>query len=74
MAERIGVYVCHCGSNIAGKVDVEDVAKWAGATEQLPTGIAQDLPVCLCMLLRPSGALGEIRLDGRLDDVAYVAA
>lgn len=24
--ERIGVYVCHCGSNIAGMVDVEDVA------------------------------------------------
>jgi len=30
MAEKVGVYVCHCGSNIAGKVDVEDVAKWAG--------------------------------------------
>jgi heterodisulfide reductase subunit A len=30
MSERIGVYVCHCGSNIAGKVDVEEVAKWAG--------------------------------------------
>ena len=28
--ERIGVYVCHCGSNIAGTVDVEDVANWAG--------------------------------------------
>ena len=28
--ERIGVYVCHCGSNIAGMVDVEDVATWAG--------------------------------------------
>jgi heterodisulfide reductase subunit A2 len=28
--ERIGVYVCHCGSNIAGIVDVEEVAKWAG--------------------------------------------
>jgi len=31
--ERIGVYVCHCGSNIAGVVDVADVARWAG--EQL---------------------------------------
>ena len=30
MAEKIGIYVCHCGSNIAGKVDVEEVAKWAG--------------------------------------------
>ncbi len=28
--ERIGVYVCHCGSNIAGKVDVADVRDWAG--------------------------------------------
>lgn len=27
---RIGVYVCHCGSNIAGMVDVVGVAKWAG--------------------------------------------
>lgn len=26
---RIGVYVCHCGSNIAGVVDVEAVANWA---------------------------------------------
>jgi heterodisulfide reductase subunit A len=28
--ERIGVYVCHCGSNIAGVVDVEAVSQWAG--------------------------------------------
>ena len=27
--EKIGVYVCHCGTNIAGTVDVADVAKWA---------------------------------------------
>jgi len=30
MAERVGVYLCHCGSNIAGTVDVEQVSKWAG--------------------------------------------
>ena len=30
MTERIGVYVCHCGSNIAGMVDVAEMAKWAG--------------------------------------------
>jgi len=28
---RIGVYVCHCGTNIAGVVDVGDVAKYAAA-------------------------------------------
>lgn len=33
MTEKIGVYVCHCGTNIAGIVDVEGVAKWAA--EQL---------------------------------------
>ena len=27
---RVGVYICHCGSNIAGTVDVSDVALWAG--------------------------------------------
>ncbi len=30
--ERIGVYVCHCGSNIAGTVDVEAVRDWAATT------------------------------------------
>jgi heterodisulfide reductase subunit A2 len=30
---RVGVYVCHCGSNIAGTVDVSEVARWA---ENLP--------------------------------------
>ncbi len=29
MEPRIGVYVCHCGSNIAGTVDVVDVARFA---------------------------------------------
>lgn len=26
---KVGVYLCHCGSNIAGKVDVEEVAKYS---------------------------------------------
>ena len=30
MADKIGIYVCHCGSNIAGTIDVEEVARWAG--------------------------------------------
>ena len=32
---RIGVYVCHCGTNIAGTVDVEEVARWAGVQEDV---------------------------------------
>ena len=27
---RVGVYVCHCGTNIAGTVDVENVTRYAG--------------------------------------------
>jgi heterodisulfide reductase subunit A len=27
--KRIGVYICHCGLNIAGTVDVEEVARYA---------------------------------------------
>jgi len=30
---RIGVYICHCGSNIAETVDVEKVAEYAGTLE-----------------------------------------
>ena len=26
---KVGVYICHCGSNIAGVVDVAEVARWA---------------------------------------------
>ncbi|MBN2495059.1 MAG: CoB--CoM heterodisulfide reductase iron-sulfur subunit A family protein [Deltaproteobacteria bacterium] len=29
MPKKIGVYICHCGSNIAGTVDVEAVAEFA---------------------------------------------
>jgi heterodisulfide reductase subunit A len=40
MSEKVGVYVCHCGTNIAGKVAVEEVAEWAG--EQPHVEIARD--------------------------------
>ncbi len=30
---KVGVYVCHCGSNIAGVIDCEDVAKYASTLE-----------------------------------------
>ncbi|HYM84928.1 MAG TPA: CoB--CoM heterodisulfide reductase iron-sulfur subunit A family protein [Candidatus Dormibacteraeota bacterium] len=42
---RIGVYVCHCGSNIAGTVDVAAVREWA-AERLAPHGVvvARDYP------------------------------
>ncbi|HEY5132540.1 MAG TPA: hypothetical protein VII85_02520 [Candidatus Krumholzibacteriaceae bacterium] len=33
MAERIGVYVCHCGTNIAGKVNIDEVVNFAKGLE-----------------------------------------
>jgi heterodisulfide reductase subunit A len=40
MAPRVGVYVCHCGINIAHTVDVEQVAK---AAKELPdVAVARD--------------------------------
>ncbi len=33
MEPRIGVYICHCGSNIAGMVDCEEVARFAQGLE-----------------------------------------
>jgi len=35
---RIGVYVCHCGSNIAGVVDCEGVAEWAEGLDGVVIG------------------------------------
>jgi heterodisulfide reductase subunit A len=41
--ERIGVYVCHCGTNIAGVVDVEEVVQWvAGRLKDRGVIIARD--------------------------------
>jgi heterodisulfide reductase subunit A len=33
MEPRVGVYICHCGSNIAGTVDVAEVARFAGTLD-----------------------------------------
>jgi heterodisulfide reductase subunit A len=29
MADRIGVYICHCGTNIAGKIDIDELVRFA---------------------------------------------
>ncbi|MEM2925472.1 MAG: disulfide reductase, partial [Methanocellales archaeon] len=38
---RIGVYVCHCGLNIAGTVDVVDVKNYASTLDSV--AVAKDL-------------------------------
>ncbi len=35
MEPRIGVYICHCGSNIAGTVAVDQVAEFAGGLDSV---------------------------------------
>lgn len=35
MERRIGVYVCHCGANIAATIDVEQVAEFARGLEDV---------------------------------------
>ena len=35
MDRRIGVYICHCGSNIAGIVDCEQVAEFASSLDSV---------------------------------------
>ncbi|MBC7237753.1 MAG: hypothetical protein H5T69_18075, partial [Chloroflexi bacterium] len=31
--EKVGVYICHCGTNIAGPVDVQAVVEFAAGLE-----------------------------------------
>ena len=38
--ERVGVYVCHCGTNIAGPVDVEEVTEFASTLDRV--AVARD--------------------------------
>ena len=40
MSEKVGVYICHCGTNIAKTVDVEEVAIWSG--EQAHVDVARE--------------------------------
>ncbi|MGA2617665.1 MAG: CoB--CoM heterodisulfide reductase iron-sulfur subunit A family protein [Thermoguttaceae bacterium] len=58
---RIGVYVCHCGSNIAGTIDVAEVARWAA---QLPgVAVARDYKF-LCSSLGQQMIEEDIKNEG----------
>ncbi|MBN2072274.1 MAG: CoB--CoM heterodisulfide reductase iron-sulfur subunit A family protein [Candidatus Krumholzibacteriota bacterium] len=35
MAVRIGVYICHCGTNIAGKVNIDEVVEFTRSLENV---------------------------------------
>ena len=60
---RVGVFVCHCGSNIAGKVDVEAVVE---AAAKMPGVVFADHNKYSCSEVGQKsiiGAVGEHRID-----------
>lgn len=61
---RIGVFICHCGSNIAGTVDVAQVAERA---RHYPDVVYADDPMYTCAepgQAAIEAAIKEYRLDG----------
>jgi heterodisulfide reductase subunit A len=62
MSERVGVYVCHCGSNIAGVVDVEEVSRWAG--EELEGVVVSRDYEFMCSSLGQEIVEDDIRNEG----------
>jgi heterodisulfide reductase subunit A len=62
MAEKLGIYVCHCGSNIAGIVDVEEVARWAG--ENIPDVVVSRDYKFMCSSLGQQMIEDDIREKG----------
>ena len=69
---RVGVYVCHCGTNIAGVVDVAAVRDWA-AERLAPYGVvvARDYPF-MCSSLGQELIEDDIKTLG-LDRVVVAA-
>ncbi len=61
MAERLGVYVCHCGSNIAGTVDVEAITRWAATLEDVV--VAREYKF-MCSSLGQAMIEDDIRKEG----------
>ena len=66
---RTGVYICHCGSNIAGVVDCEGVAEWAGGLDGV--AVARDY-MFMCSSLGQEMIKDDIRELG-LDRVVVAA-
>nr|MBN1228599.1 CoB--CoM heterodisulfide reductase iron-sulfur subunit A family protein [Anaerolineae bacterium] len=59
--ERVGVYVCHCGHNIAGAVDVEHVSEWAAG---LPNVVVSKDYKFMCSSLGQELVEEDIREQG----------
>ena len=62
MAEKVGVYVCHCGSNIGGVVDCPAAAKWAGENIE-DVAVARDYKF-MCSSLGQAMIEEDIKSEG----------
>jgi heterodisulfide reductase subunit A len=58
---RVGVYVCHCGTNIAGVVDVEAVVEYAAS---LPNVVHAKKDMYMCSLPSQSTIKEDIKKHG----------
>jgi heterodisulfide reductase subunit A len=61
MSEKVGVYICHCGTNIAGVVDVNEVARWASL--QPNVAIAREYKF-MCSSLGQELIMADIKEQG----------
>ncbi len=60
-ADKVGVYICHCGTNIAKTVDVVEVARWA--SEQPHVAIAREYKF-MCSSLGQDLIVDDVRKYG----------
>ena len=61
MSEKVGVYICHCGTNIAGVVDVNEVTRWASL--QPNVAIAREYKF-MCSSLGQELIISDIKEQG----------
>ncbi len=66
---RVGVLVCHCGLNIAGVLDVEELARYAGG---IPGVVVADTNLFACSATG-QGRLAELVREHRLNRVVVAA-
>ncbi len=61
MSEKVGVYICHCGTNISGVVDVNEVTRWASL--QPNVAIAREYKF-MCSSLGQELIIADIKEQG----------
>ena len=61
MSEKVGVYICHCGTNIAGIIDVAELARWS--SEQPHVEIAREYKF-MCSSLGQDLIVADIQQHG----------